>query len=73
MDDPIAHPPHYTSRGVTCPSCGHDIECIDVTKRFGFILGNVIKYVWRAGDKGDAKTDLLKAKQYLEFELKEMP
>lgn len=35
-----------------------------------FCLGNVIKYVWRAGLKNpDARTDLLKARQYLDWEI----
>ena len=32
-------------------------------------LGNVIKYVSRAGRKGDALTDLKKAEAYLSFEI----
>jgi hypothetical protein len=36
----------------------------------GFCLGNVVKYIWRAGVKNpDTLTDLLKAKQYLEWEI----
>lgn len=27
------------------------IECIEVTQHFDFVLGNVIKYAWRAGYK----------------------
>lgn len=67
--DPINHPAHYTSSGAKCSACGHPIECIDVTEHFGFILGNVIKYVWRAGLKGAAVTDLRKALWYLEREI----
>lgn len=37
-----------------------------------FNLGNVIKYVSRAGKKGDILTDLMKAKQYLDFEIEEI-
>jgi hypothetical protein len=32
----------------------------------GFLRGNVIKYVARAGKKGDALSDLRKAKHYLD-------
>ena len=34
-----------------------------------FCLGNAIKYVARAGRKGDDLEDLKKAKRYLEFEI----
>lgn len=33
----------------------------------GFLKGNVIKYISRAGKKGDAIEDFLKAKKYLEW------
>ena len=47
MNDPVHNPPHYKSGG---------IEVIDVIEAFelGFHLGNVVKYVLRAGRKGDA-------------------
>jgi hypothetical protein len=32
----------------------------------GFLKGNVIKYSMRAGHKGDASTDLQKARHYLQ-------
>lgn len=35
----------------------------------GFLIGNVIKYVIRAGKKDDAIEDLEKAKHYIEFYL----
>jgi len=41
------------------------IECADVTEKFNFCLGNVIKYIWRAGKKGDIIIDLNKALWYL--------
>lgn len=34
-----------------------------------FNLGNVIKYVSRAGRKDDILKDLMKARQYLDFEI----
>lgn len=56
--------PHYNKH----PS---GIECIDVVEHMNFNLGNVIKYVWRAGLKTeDRKEDLEKAKYYIERELK---
>lgn len=48
----INHPPHYQLNG---------IECIDVVENFDFLIGNVIKYAWRAGLKpGTSKLDDLK-------------
>lgn len=58
----VAHPKHYNKK---VPG----IECIEVVQHFNFNLGNVIKYVWRAGDKGDVVEDLKKARQYLDFEI----
>jgi hypothetical protein len=62
MIDPVNHPPHYT---------GHasGIECIQITEHMNFCLGNVIKYVWRAGLKNDAVEDLKKARFYLDREI----
>ena len=62
--DSVTSPGHYT----WIPG----IECKDVVKHFNFNLGNVIKYVWRAGQKGDAIEDLRKARQYLDFELRRL-
>ena len=60
--DPVNAPAHYRSH----PS---GIECIQVTEHMGFLLGNVIKYLWRADLKGDAIDDLRKARWYLDREL----
>lgn len=41
-----------------------------IVEHFGFSLGNVIKYVWRAGLKGpNALEDLRKARRYLDYEI----
>ena len=66
--DPVNHPSHYTSSPATC-ACGRTIECIDVVRHMGFNLGNVVKYVWRAGAKGDRIEDLRKAAWYLADEI----
>lgn len=58
----ITNPPHYLAH----PS---GIECIQITEHFNFNLGCVIKYVWRAGLKGDALTDLEKAAWYIQREI----
>ena len=62
-NDPVNHPSHYISH----PS---GIECIQITRWMNFNLGNVIKYVWRAGNKGNALEDLKKARWYLDDEIK---
>ena len=62
MNDFVNHPPHYTSH----PS---GVECITVTEHMNFCLGNSVKYIWRAGEKGDAITDLRKARWYLDREI----
>ncbi len=63
-EDIIEHPTHYNSH----PS---GIECITIVQHFEFNIGNAIKYLWRAGLKEgtDYETDLLKARQYIDFEL----
>jgi len=37
-----------------------------------FCLGNAIKYIWRAGKKGQPIEDLKKAKWYLDREIKRL-
>lgn len=71
MSDHINHPAHYTSAAAQC-ECGRPIECIDVVRHMNFNLGNVIKYIWRAGLKDPAKEleDLKKAAWYLSDEIK---
>jgi hypothetical protein len=44
------------------------IEAIQITEGFGFNLGNVVKYVWRADMKGGIE-DLEKAAWYLAREI----
>ena len=61
-NDPVNHPAHYTKH----PS---GIECIQITEHMNFCLGNAVKYIWRAGIKGNAVEDLKKAKWYIEREL----
>lgn len=62
MSDPINHPAHYTSH----PS---GVECIAITEHMSFCRGNAIKYLWRAGEKGDALEDLRKARWYVDREI----
>ena len=62
-DDPVDHPAHYTE--------GRRFEPIDVIEdwELGFHLGNALKYISRAGRKGDAREDLEKAVWYLNREI----
>ena len=60
--DPVNAPKHYRSH----PS---GIEAIAICEHYGFSLGNALKYIWRAGLKGDAIEDLEKASWYLRREI----
>lgn len=65
--DPVDRPSHYTDG---------KIEVIDFIedKKLGFCLGNVVKYVARAGKKDPSKEveDLKKARWYLDRRIKEV-
>ena len=63
--DAVNHPSHYT-RG--------KIEVIDFIEdqQFPYHLGNVIKYIARAGYKGDKLEDLKKARWYLDRYINEV-
>ena len=63
--DPVNHPVHYTSH----PS---GVEAIDITRHMNFNLGNAVKYIWRAGLKGDNIEDLQKARFYISDELERL-
>jgi hypothetical protein len=62
MSDPVNHPPRYNQH----PS---GVECIQVAEHYGFCIGNAIKYLRRAGLKGDAVEDLEKARWYIDREI----
>ena len=72
-NDPVTHPSHYTSG---------KIEVIDfiTDQNLDFCLGNVVKYVSRAGKKEEeGKTiiekqveDLKKARFYLDFKIRQL-
>lgn len=63
--DPVNHPKHYTGH----PS---GIECIQVTEHMNFCLGNAMKYIWRAGEKGSKVEDLKKARWYIDREIQRL-
>lgn len=58
-------PDYYKSEG---------IEVFDVIDAFDldFFLGNVTKYVCRAGKKGNMLEDLIKARTYLDKEIERL-
>jgi hypothetical protein len=66
--DAINHPQHYGGSDST-------YEAIKVIEAWdlGFNLGNVIKYISRAGKKGSRIDDLKKAQWYLTREIEKLP
>lgn len=64
--DTILNPAHYTK--------GRKYEPRKVIEDWdlGFNLGNAIKYISRAGRKGNAIEDLNKAIQYIRFEIERL-
>lgn len=42
----VNHPAHYNSRT-------DDIECIDIIRHYTYDIGCAVKYLWRAGLKGE--------------------
>lgn len=74
INDPVTHPSHYTSG---------KIEVIDfiTDQKLDFCLGNVVKYISRAGKKESDRSknqtieektieDLKKARFYLDYKIK---
>jgi len=67
MAETVNHPPHYGGGD-------NPYETIRVLRAWmtseqlaGFCLGNALKYLSRAGKKGDALEDLQKARWYLDY------
>ena len=63
----VNHPDHYGG-------ADNPYEVIKVINhyRLGFNLGNSVKYILRAGTKGDPSEDLQKARFYLDWEIKHL-
>jgi len=63
----VTHPKHYNQGS---------IEVIDALKAMppaeyrGFLRGNILKYIFRLGDKDSAKQDGEKAKNYIDWLVK---
>ena len=65
VKDEVNHPSHYTQGNIEV------IEYIE-DKKLGYRLGNVVKYVSRAGHKDDKLKDLKKAQWYLNREIEKI-
>jgi hypothetical protein len=63
--DAVNHPSHYNGH----PS---GVECIVIVEHMNFCRGNAIKYIWRAGEKGNEIEDLKKARWYLDREIERL-
>ena len=66
----VKNPPHYKVK----LKDGREIEVVDIIKAVltkeefkGFIKGNAIKYMLRAGKKGNELQDLMKSKEVLSW------
>jgi hypothetical protein len=61
MSEKVDHPAHYGG-------ADNPYEAIKVIEAWGlgFCLGNTVKYIARAGKKGDLLEDLKKARWYLD-------
>ena len=59
-------PDYYSSNGLS-PLKAFEQGLISREEYIGFCKGNVIKYVVRAGKKGDALADIVKAMDYLQY------
>ena len=67
MSDAVNHPDHYGG-------ADNPYEAIKVVEAWDldFYLGNVIKYISRAGKKGEQLEDLKKARWYLDRKIARM-
>lgn len=64
--DMINHPPHYNKPGkIECIKC---IEAIvdGYSGTYAYLVGQVVKYLYRANNKGYFTQDLKKAKWYMD-------
>lgn len=66
IKEAVNHPAHYGGKD-------NPLEAIKVIEHYhlGFCIGNVIKYLLRAGKKGDYLEDLKKAAWYLNREIEQ--
>ena len=64
MTDNVNHPSHYADNG--------PFECIELTQRYDFCLGNAIKYLWRHNDKGRPLEEQSRARKKVQREIDRM-
>ena len=57
--DRVDHPKHYTTN--------KPFECIELSSKYSFALGNAIKYAFRYEDKDNPVEDLKKACWYMSY------
>lgn len=62
--DPIKSPAHYQL------ACG--IQAVTITADLPFCVGSAVKYLLRAGKKGDAIEDLRKAARMIQYEIQRL-
>lgn len=64
--DMVNHPPHYNKPGkIECIKC---IEAITdgYSGQYAYLVGQVVKYLYRANNKGYFTQDIKKAKWYMD-------
>lgn len=59
----VNHPDHYMNAS--------GVECIDIVKHMMFSTGNTMKYIYRLGNKDEAKQEIRKGIFYLKVALAE--
>lgn len=64
--DPVHHPSHYTQGGIECIDAIRAALAGETDPFIGYLRGNAIKYLWRAGKKAAHAQDLRKAMWYIE-------
>lgn len=64
--DPVSNPSHY------CDGRSYEPRKVIADWELNFYLGCTIKYISRAGRKGDKLEDLKKAAQYLQWEIERL-
>lgn len=65
MADNVNHPQHYTNGNIECIDA-IESACTGSDGYEGFLVGQVVKYVWRYKHKGKPVEDLKKADYYLQ-------
>ena len=66
LEDLVNNPSHYQSEGKGGIECIQAIQAALTEEEFqGFCKGNNIKYTWRANRKQDVRTNIEKARWYL--------